>query len=111
MLRNIIADMCPYMSSDRELTHHCFGSVSVFRRVMAVLGLLVVSTLCLNTWADEPAAPAPQAIAAAAPAPNAAEIAEMQHRLADLEAYVNNGARADDATSRCPARARATTAG
>ncbi|MFZ5894544.1 MAG: ammonium transporter [Myxococcota bacterium] len=59
--------------------------------------------------AAEPAAPvpAPAAAAPAAPAPVAAPAAaaaavpsDVEKRLADLEAYVNNGARVDPATSK-----------
>jgi len=60
---------------------------------------VTAATLLLSPGpaAAEAAAPAASAaaISAAAPAP-----AELEQRLQDLEAYVNNGARADDATSK-----------
>jgi Amt family ammonium transporter len=45
-------------------------------------------------------ASAPQFAYADDPAPAAATSADLEKRIADLEAYVNNGARADEATSK-----------
>jgi Amt family ammonium transporter len=73
-----------------------------------MLGLLTFAltvTVAAPSWADEPAAapspPAAVAPAAPAPAPEAApSAADLEKRILDLEAYVNNGARVDAATSK-----------
>jgi Amt family ammonium transporter len=49
--------------------------------------------------APEPTTPAATAAPAAAPAP---DTAELEKRIADLEAYVNNGAQADAKTTKLP---------
>lgn len=60
---------------------------------------VTAATLLLSPGpaAAEAAAPAASAVAISAVAPASAE---LEQRLQDLEAYVNNGARADDATSK-----------
>jgi Amt family ammonium transporter len=70
-----------------------------------ILGLFVfaaVSFASASSFADEPA-PAAAQVAAAAPAAApgaAASTADLEKRIADLEAYVNNGARVDAPTSK-----------
>jgi Amt family ammonium transporter len=63
---------------------------------LGLLGLVLVSLFPVPGFADEPA---PQAAAAQAAAPTTAE---LEKRVADLEAYVNNGARVDAATTKVP---------
>jgi ammonium transporter, Amt family len=54
-------------------------------------------------YADEPAAAAPAAAAPAAAEAPAPTSAELDQRIKDLEAYINNGARGDDKTSKIAA--------
>jgi Amt family ammonium transporter len=83
--------------------------------LFAVLGLVAVATLSVPSRADGEPAAAPPPAAAAAPPPAAAAApppaaaaagpagpttADLEKRILDLEAYVNNGARADAATSK-----------
>jgi Amt family ammonium transporter len=63
---------------------------------LGLLGLVLVSLFPVPGFADEPA---PQAATAQAAAPTTAE---LEKRVADLEAYVNNGARVDAATTKVP---------
>ncbi|MFT3723982.1 MAG: hypothetical protein QM773_10375 [Hyphomonadaceae bacterium] len=93
----------------------------MFKRLLAIVGFALAlvpaaafaeDTAAPSASAAAPAAPAPAAEpAAAAPAPVAAPApaavptaaatpADVEKRLADLEAYVNNGARVDAATSK-----------
>jgi ammonium transporter, Amt family len=73
-----------------------------------VSGLVVAGTPSLVHAEGEPAAVAPAAVAApavaepaaAAPAAPTASVPDLEKRIADLEAYVNNGARVDEATSK-----------
>jgi Amt family ammonium transporter len=72
------------------------------RLIFFVLSLMMAGFLLASpgtALADEPAA-APAAAAPAAAAPPAATPAEVEQRLKDLEAYVTNGARGDDKTSK-----------
>src|SRR5688500_16261032 len=72
------------------------------RLIFLVLTLMMAGFLLASpgtALADEPAA-APAAAAPAAAAPPVATPAEMEQRLKDLEAYVTNGARGDDKTSK-----------
>ncbi len=73
-----------------------FPSRSVTAWFLGLLGLVLVSLFPVPGFADEPA---PQAAAAQAAAPTTAE---LEKRVADLEAYVNNGARVDAATTKVP---------
>jgi Amt family ammonium transporter len=81
--------------------------------VSSLLASLALTIPAPNAFADEPApvqapaaapAPAPVAPAAVVAAPAAATPAavpsDVEKRLADLEAYVTNGARGDDKTSK-----------
>jgi Amt family ammonium transporter len=79
-----------------------------------IIFIIAMMAACLSlggvAFADEApaaaapaAAPAPAAAAPAAAAPAAVSAADLEKRIADLEAYVNNGARADDATSKVAA--------
>jgi Amt family ammonium transporter len=68
-----------------------------------IIFLIAMMAACLSlggaarpAYADE----APAAAAAAAAAPSSAD---LEKRIADLEAYINNGARADEATSKIAA--------
>ncbi|HVU01215.1 MAG TPA: ammonium transporter [Polyangiaceae bacterium] len=73
------------------------------RAVLWALGMLVLACLAFIAPPSRADEPAPQAAPAAAPAAAAAKpptMEEMAARLADLEAYVNNGARADAASSK-----------
>src|SRR5262245_30777787 len=66
----------------------------------AVASFLLAAFVPLPAGAQEPAGAAPAPAApATAPAPTPAE---LEKRIADLEAYVNNGARGDAATSKVP---------
>jgi ammonium transporter, Amt family len=70
---------------------------------MTKLVLLAFITACLGLWLSPATALAEEAPAAAeaAPTAEAAPAAPgLEQRIADLEAYVNNGARADDAASK-----------
>jgi Amt family ammonium transporter len=72
------------------------------RLIFFVLTLMMAGFLLASPGtasADEPAA-APAAAAPATAAPPPATPAEMEQRLKDLEAYVTNGARGDDKTSK-----------
>jgi ammonium transporter, Amt family len=71
------------------------------RRLIFALGAFLITCLAIfalsrPALADE----APAAAAAEAPAPT---VADVEKRVADLEAYINNGARADDKTSKIAA--------
>ncbi len=65
----------------------------MFTRLLAIIGF-VLALLPAVASAQEAAAPAPAAAAATA-APS-----DLEKRVADLEAYVNNGSRVDAATSK-----------
>jgi len=68
----------------------------MFTRLLAIVGF-VLALMPTAAWAEEAAAPAPAAaVTAVAPA----SPADMEKRIADLEAYINNGARVDAATSK-----------
>ena len=81
--------------------HAWKGSHRIFARVLALLSLVAAFTLSPRSHAD-----APEATPAAAPAPGAAapgaSNAELEKRVADLEAYMNNAARVDAATTKVP---------
>jgi len=66
--------------------------------MLGLLGLVLAFTLSPSGYADEAAPPAAAAAPAAAPASNA----DLEKRIADLEAYMNNGARVDAATTKIP---------
>src|SRR5437879_4431565 len=84
----------------------------MFLLVTSILASLMLALPAPNARADEPAVAAPAAapavpapaapvVAAVAPAAAPAAVpADVEKRLADLEAYVTNGARADDKTSK-----------
>jgi Amt family ammonium transporter len=63
----------------------------MLKRLLAIFALigLALATFPTVSWAEEAAA-----------APAAASPADLEKRIADLEAYVNNGARGDMATSK-----------
>ncbi len=71
-----------------------------------IIFIIAMMAACLSlggvAFADEAPAAAAPAAAAAAPAAAAPAVsqADLEKRIADLEAYVNNGARGDDATSK-----------
>jgi Amt family ammonium transporter len=68
--------------------------------MIGLLGLVLAFTLSPSGYADEPvAAPAAAAPAAAAPA---VSNADLEKRVQDLEAYMNNGARVDAGTTKIP---------
>jgi len=69
----------------------------IFLLVTSILASLMLALPAPNARADEPTPAAAAAPAAAAPA---AVPSDVEKRLADLEAYVTNGARADDKTSK-----------
>jgi ammonium transporter, Amt family len=58
-----------------------------------ILALIALFAVCLSTWA-------PPALAETPEAPAAVTAADLETRIADLEAYINNGARHDDAKSK-----------
>jgi Amt family ammonium transporter len=72
-----------------------------FLLITSILASLMLASLAPSARADEApvAAAAPAAAAPAAAAP-AAVPSDVEKRLADLEAYVTNGARDDDSTSK-----------
>ncbi len=84
----------------------------LFFLIASLLACFAVAVPSRTALADEPAAAAasPAAVAAPAAAAAAAAVAipaapaaapsDVEKRLADLEAYVNNGARVDDKTSK-----------
>ena len=78
----------------------------MFKRLLVIIGF-VLAMAPVAAWAED-AAPTPAAAAPAAAAPAAAPAtpAEMEKRIADLEAYVNNGARVDGPTSKIGVRPR-----
>jgi Amt family ammonium transporter len=83
---------------------HWFGwSRRIFARVFAFLCLLAAFVISPPSYADEAATTPP--VAAAIPSPARAETAtnaELEKRVADLEAYMNNTARVDAASTRVP---------
>jgi Amt family ammonium transporter len=74
----------------------------MLKRLLVIIGF-VLAMAPMAAWAED-AAPTPTPAAAAAPAAAPALTAstplEMEKRILDLEAYVNNGARVDAATSK-----------
>src|ERR1700742_4020745 len=84
------------MQAIRSFIGSVFGRHRAFALVLALLTFSVVSATSVQSRADEPAA----AAAAAAPAAAAPTTADLEKRILDLEAYVNNGARVDIATSK-----------
>jgi len=67
--------------------------------MLALLTLVLACTLSPRSYADEPASAIAAAPAAAAQAPSNAE---LERRVLDLEAYMNNSARVDAATTKVP---------
>jgi Amt family ammonium transporter len=67
--------------------------------MLALLTLVVACTLSPRSYADEPAPAVAAAPPAAAQAPSNAE---LERRVLDLEAYMNNSARVDAATTKVP---------
>jgi Amt family ammonium transporter len=67
--------------------------------MLALLTLVLACTLSPASYADEPAAAVAAAPGAATQAPSNAE---LEKRVLDLEAYMNNAARVDAATSKVP---------
>ena len=70
-------------------------------KMLALLSLVAAFTLAPKSYADEPAAQPAVAAAAAAPG-QAASAAELEKRVADLEAYMNNASRVDAAVTKVP---------
>jgi ammonium transporter, Amt family len=68
---------------------------NVWLLALAVLSAVLAVLVPLPATAQEPAAAATAVAPAAAPSP-----ADLEKRIADLEAYVNNGARVDAAASK-----------
>ncbi|HVW26691.1 MAG TPA: ammonium transporter [Polyangiaceae bacterium] len=88
------------MTTSTFRKHAPKGSRSVFAKMLALLSLVAAFTLAPRGYADEPA-PAAVAVAAATGA-QGASTAELEKRVADLEAYMNNSARVDAATTKVP---------
>lgn len=64
------------------------------KRLLTVLLFILALLPASVSWAEEAPAAAPAAAAAAAPAaPAAVDVGALQDRVADLEAYMNNGGR------------------
>jgi Amt family ammonium transporter len=80
------------MQAIRSFMGSVLGRYRVFAVMLGLLCFSLISATSVESFADEPAAAAP---AAAAPT-----VADLEKRIADLEAYVNNGARVDAATSK-----------
>ena len=81
--------------------HAWKGSHRIFARVLALLSLVAAFTLSPRSHADAPEATPAAAAAPGAAAPGASN-AELEKRVADLEAYMNNAARVDAATTKVP---------
>jgi Amt family ammonium transporter len=81
--------------------HNMKGWRSVSMKMLALLSLVAAFTLAPRSYADEPAAPAPTAAAAGTSA-QGASTAELEKRVADLEAYMNNASRVDAAVTKVP---------
>jgi Amt family ammonium transporter len=79
------------MQAIRSFMGSVFGRYRVFAVMLGLLCFSLISTTSVESFADEPAA------AAAAAPPT---VADLEKRILDLEAYVNNGARVDAATSK-----------
>lgn len=77
-----------------------------FTWMLGLLALALVSFATAPSRADEPAAAPAAAAAAAQAAPSTAElektVADLKNQVADLNAYMNNGARVDAATTKVP---------
>src|SRR6201995_5581326 len=81
--------------------HSMKGWRSVSMKMLALLSLVAAFTIAPRSYADEPAAPGAVAVAAGTSAPGAST-AELEKRVADLEAYMNNAARVDAAATKVP---------
>src|SRR3954463_3454041 len=97
-----VGSMCIGLGSGRELHQSLSRRLELMKRLIFLLITSILASLMLalpapNARADEPTPAAAAAPAAAAPA---AVPSDVEKRLADLEAYVTNGARADDKTSK-----------
>ncbi|HEX4335272.1 MAG TPA: ammonium transporter [Polyangiaceae bacterium] len=81
--------------------HGMGGSRRILARVLAVLCLVAAFAISPRSYADESPAPAVAAAPAGAAA-QAATNAELEKRVADLEAYMNNASRVDAGTTKIP---------
>ena len=93
-VRNIELATQGAMQAIRSFMGSVFGRYRVFAVMLGLLCFSLISATSVESFADEPAAAAP---AAAAPT-----VADLEKRIADLEAYVNNGARVDFVAGRGP---------
>jgi Amt family ammonium transporter len=83
------------MQAIRSFLGTFLGRHRAFVVVLGLLSFVAISGTSSRASADEPAAPTAAAAAAAAPT-----TADLEKRITDLEAYVNNGSRVDMATSK-----------